>query len=143
MDLVPPGVDLVAAGHGPRALVLGAWTWCRGPCLCLYVLVPGVCVFGPQTRSGQLRPPTWCRGPSTWWPGSGAGARRPRYLVRALVAVDLVAVDLVAAALVPGPWCLVRAPWWLQVDPGPGEPKKRAGSPAARALALFHTLGFT
>jgi uncharacterized protein (DUF362 family) len=60
-----------------------------------------------------------------------------------LVAVDLVAVDLVAAALVPGPWCLVRAPWWLQVDPGPGEPKKRAGSPAARALALFHTLGFT
>ena len=67
-------------------------------------------------------------GPSPWWPpawgsparrpgGRRPGARRPRSAVR-------------------GPWGMNEGP------PTPG-PKKRAGSLAARALALFYTVGFT
>jgi hypothetical protein len=43
-----------------------------------------------------------------------------------------------AADLVPGP--TVRAPWRLSEYPLPTGPKKRAGSRAARALALFYTV---
>ena len=77
------------------------------------------------------------------------------------MAADLVAADLVAADLVPGPASpgarlvarrprrLVRAPWCVIENenhshlPLPRGPKKRAGSLAARALALFHTVSFT
>lgn len=124
-----PGADLVARGPWPADLVAVARvcvcvTWClmfvysvhkHGPASCALHLVPGL--------------------------------------------ADLVAVDLVAVDLVPGPvaratwcapwwpptWCrgprrLVLAPWCLVADPGAGGPKKRAGSLAARALALFHTV---
>jgi hypothetical protein len=73
-----------------------------------------------------------------------------------LVAVDLVAVDLVAVDLVPGPWAappgaraLVPGPWCLQMrmrlihGPRGRGPKKRAGSLAARASALFYAVDFT
>jgi hypothetical protein len=58
-----------------------------------------------------------------------------------LVAVDLVAVDLVAVDLVPR--AAVRGPWRVSECPPTPGPKKRAGSLAALALALFYTVGFT
>jgi hypothetical protein len=73
----------------------------------------------------------------------GAGARDPRHLVRALVAADLVPGPASPGACLVARWPrhLVRAPWC--VARGPPGPKKRAGSLAARALALFHTVSFT
>ena len=87
----------------------------------------------------------------------------PRIVRRRPAGRPLVAVGrgpppwcLVAADLVPGPWAvppgaraLVPGPWCLQMrmrlihDPRGRGPKKRAGSLAARALALFYAVDFT
>jgi hypothetical protein len=98
----PGGRALVAVARGP-------WppTWCRGPPADLGAqLVPGagdrVCVCV-----------TWClvfvysvhkQGPASCGRRPGAGDRGPRYLVRALVAVDLV-----PGPALPGARALVRA----------------------------------
>jgi len=80
-----------------------------------------------------------------------------KHQVRDLVAVDQVRADLVPGAGArrpggrrPGAWAvgrgprrLVRAPWCLQGRPGGRGTKKRAGSLAARALALFYAVSST
>ena len=58
-----------------------------------------------------------------------------------LVAVDQVAVDLVAVDQVPR--SAVRGPWRVSECPPTPGPKKRAGSLAALALALFYTVNAT
>ncbi len=134
----------------------------RGPCLCLR-RPGGRCLCGrSQTQARAL-----VRDPLTWEPSTRDQADQgpgPR-------SVDLGTVDQVqllalpgARSQVPGPRSLVRA----QVAAGPGArpadqaprapvflacsvseypltpgPKKRPPVRVARALALFHTLGFT
>jgi len=46
-------------------------------------------------------------------------------------------------AALPGPWPTIRAPWRVsEHPPTPGAQKTGRGQ-AARALALFYTVGFT
>jgi hypothetical protein len=113
-----------------------------------------------------LVPGAWCLVPGAWCLVPGAQ-------VAAQVAAGRVPGGRAPGALVPGPWCVIRAtwcviratwcviratwPWWpvaadlapwptvrapcsvSERPPTPGA-EKRAGSRAARALALFYTV---
>ena len=107
---------------------------------CLFVSSRVVCTSIYKHGSGQLlraaviRPANYCE-----------------LQLFDLVAVDLVAADLVAADLVAAdlvladlvPRSSVRGPWRVSECPPTPGPKKRAGSLAALALALFYTVNAT
>lgn len=68
VDLVAGGpVDLVAVGPAAGTVGRGARTWCRWPCLCLYVARSRVCMSRPARTNTQGR-------------AAGAGGRGPRRL---------------------------------------------------------------
>ena len=80
-------------------------------------------------------------------PGPRRLVRDPRALVALPGARALVALPGARAlGRAPGPVAdgpRARAPWCLQRTPRTPDPKKRAGSQAAPALALFYTVCFT
>jgi len=113
--LVPGLADLVAVARGPSTWCLGSpaapwWPWSARPGARCLDLVPGPADLVAVDLVAR-RP--------------GAGARGPRYLVRALVAADLVAADLVAVDLVAAD--LVAA----DLGPWPALPGARPGGPVA------------
>jgi hypothetical protein len=136
-----------ALGRGPRALDLVAWRpgpggrrpW-SGARVCVCMAPWPVFVRrstntgrrpGPGARSWTWSPGPWpvARGPWAWWPPPWSPG--PGRLDLVAGALRLVATALVAGALRPG----------ALVDPHPPPgAKKRAGSQAALALALFYTV---
>ncbi len=83
-----------------------------------------------------------------WWPRSARpGGREPGRLVAVTWCMVRGPGRLIRApwtwwpvAAIRGPWSRVRAPWRVSEYPPTPGPKKRAGSRASRALALFHTV---
>ena len=70
----------------------------------------------------------------------GPLAAHGRAVVTPLLLADSPIVAWWPVAAIRGPWSRVRAPWRVSEYPPTPGPKKRAGSRASRALALFHTV---